>query len=360
MPVDVLVAMTGRQMWSHLDALAQWGDGLEELVLLPAYDDDRPGGPVERLSRFAERHFPGLFVRVLDAVADDAPDAVFAAVAAVAAGPPPAGSDVADGDSASAAGRRIVVNASGGTRLMFLGAARAAGLIPSVLTVFRDDDGPWYQLCQDGSAAALGFLDRDATERFDITDLLEVTWADERRTVMHRKQQPAPHLVKAARQCLSGQHFHQAFTKALRSARRLEHAGHDFEGFIQALVLLMGADDVAVSVELRDRGYGVQEVDLVVNENGRLTVIDCKWRKRPETPIGTQIREAFATRQLLGDDTAQIVLMRPLMRIPAHSLALAADLDVRVVDAQSLAVRSLPEQLALLLSLPAPNGRLSR
>ena len=334
---DVLVVMAGRQLWSHLDALAQWGEDLKHLAILTAEGDDETGGPVDRLRAFALRVFPHLTVTVLGPVHDDDPEAVFDAIAGVA----------------RELGGEVVVNASGGTRLMFLGASKATHLLPAVTTVFRDDDGPWYRLSADGGAELLGFLDADATDRFEVLDLLQVTWADEERRVVHRASPPPAHLVRAAAACLDGKHFARAFEEAQRAAGRPTSDGHAFEQFVQALVTQLGADadDVAVSVELCDRKRRVQEVDVVVNANGRLHVIDCKYRARTEVPLGAQIREAYATRQLLGDDAAQVILLRPLSTVPEHTRALASDYGIRLLDSGALQSRSLPEQLSLLLGV---------
>lgn len=334
---DALVVMTGRQLWSHLDALAQWGDGLRNLTILTAADDHAPDGPAERLRRFAAKAFPRLTVTVVGPVHDDDPEAVFRTIAEVV----------------DELGGNIVVNASGGTRLMFLGASKARHLLPAITTVFRDDHGPWYRLTADGGAECLGFLDADATERFDVIDLLEVTWADEVRRVIHRPAEPPKYLMTAAVACLRGKHFERAFNEAQDQAGNPRTDGYAFERFVQALILELGADsdDIAVSVELRDGQKGVQEVDVVVNANGRLHVIDCKYRAKSDIPIGTQIREAYSTRQHLGDDTAQVILLRPLQHFPDQSRALASDYGIRVLDRTMLTSRSLPEQLSLLLGI---------
>ena len=132
------------------------------------------------------------------------------------------------------------------------------------------------------------------------------------------RSSPPDYLVTAAAACAQGKHFARAFTDAQDAAHASHTDGHAFERFIQALVIQLGADsdDVAVGVELRDHRTRMQEVDVVVNANGRLHVIDCKYRAKTEIPLGTQIREAYATRQLLGDDTAQVILLRPLQVFP--------------------------------------------
>lgn len=112
----------------------------------------------------------------------------------------------------------------------------------------------------------------------------------------------------------------------------------------------MQSDDVALSAILFDGLKALQEVDVVVNSNGRLHVIDCKLlNSGAALPIGVQIREAFTTRQHLGDGADQYILLRPNEVIEHEFRELCHAYDIRVVDKALLDREPLIEVLRRLI-----------
>ncbi|KRE97560.1 hypothetical protein ASG76_02300 [Nocardioides sp. Soil774] len=332
----------GEKLWSEIDALAQWGSDVEAVHILHAYDDELFGRPADRLARFVRRNFSRLPVHLVGPVADDSPEETAAAIYSLA------GAD----------GTELLVNLTGGTRLMFAGGLQ--GLRRPHVTGLYQHLGVWHTLDAQGGAVRLSDVDPRASERFNVAELLKVTWADDEREVEVAPPAISTNVRAAARMCLDGSPWYSSFEalgRRVSSGARISY-GHLFEQFVAAILREVGVaeDDVAVSVKLIDDGTAVQEVDVVVNSHGRLHVVDCKLITDAQVtvPLGVQIREAESTRRALGDGNGQLVLLRPNQRIDDAARSLAAALDVRVVDQRVLAERSLVDALTQLVQAPTP------
>lgn len=345
-----LVTFTGERLWPHLDALAHWGEQLTQLRLIVAHGEGEPGGPAERLETFVNRQLPHIDVQRVGPIDDD--DPVQARDAIIAA---------------AHAGMDWLVDLSGGTRLMFSGGVLAGSSLDHIKMVYRQSDGPWYQL-GDGRARPLDGVDSGALDRFSVRGLIAVTWADAERTPRILKGRVEPEISRAAGRTLGGAEWRAQFNIALRElATRTGQkpvAGHLFESFVLNLVRQMGvaADDIAREVILFDGATPIQEVDIVVNSHGRLHVIDCKLSdvvytpsgvKAKAPPIGTQIREAFTTKRLLGDGADQFIFLRPYTRMREEFRSLCDEYGLRVVDKSVLARTPLPDVLAQLIRPPS-------
>ena len=345
-----LIALTGERLWPHLDALAHWGDQLTHVHLIVAHGDDEPGGPVDRLERFIGRHLPHVTVARFGPINDD--DPVQTRETIVAAAEP---------------GKQWLVDLSGGTRLMFAGGLLAGKCIDHAKVIYRQADGPWYEL-GDGPARQLDNMDERALDRFSARGLIDVTWADTERTPSIPKTRIEPEISFAVGRTLAGRNWESQFKRALREIKARTGdkpvAGHLFESFILNLLRQMGvaADDVAREIRLLDGSMHIQEVDVVVNSHGRLHVIDCKMGStvmtprgpiEKDVPIGTQIREAFTTKRLLGDGGDQFILLRPTMLVAEEFRSLCEEYGLRVVDRTDLEQTPLPELLAQLIRPPS-------
>jgi len=318
-----LILFTGHRLWPQIDALAQWGPGLEAVQILVAHGDEQPGGPADRLASFVEDFLPGVIVGFQGPVNDDEPGEVLGLVA-----------------EAASSDRQWLLDASGGTRLMFAGALLAAERLKHLKVIHRDAVGPWYHLAAGGGTRQLVGVDPKAVDRFTVESLLAVTWADEEREARVLQEEVEPEIQVAADEVFGGAEWRRAFAIAAASVRtRLGGScpgeGSLFERFILRLIRRMGveADDVALSVVLYDGRRQLQEVDIVVNSGGRLHVIDCKLAEEVKSiPIGTQIREAYATKRLLGDGADQFILLRPTIEIAPEFKKLCQEYDIRVID----------------------------
>lgn len=345
-----LIAFTGERLWPHLDALAHWGDHLTRVHLIVAHGDDEPGGPADRIERFIDRYLPHVTVKRFGPICDDDPCQATDVVAAAAY------PDV-----------QWLLDLSGGTRLMFAGGLSAGHALDHVKAIYRQADGPWYQLTANQSRL-LEHVDERALDRFTVDGLIGVTWADAERTPSVRRSKIEPEISHAASATLAGRNwraqFYQAVGKIKARTGIAPRAGHLFESFVLNLVRQMGvaADDVAREVLLVDGTTRIQEVDVVVNSRGRLHVIDCKLGHTVRTPnrtvekdppLGTQIREALTTKRLLGDGGDQFIFLRPSLVMPEEFRSLCEDYGLRVVDQTDLDRTSLPHILGRLIRPPS-------
>ncbi|TIC89107.1 hypothetical protein E8D34_00965 [Nocardioides sp. GY 10113] len=348
------MAFAGDRMWPQLDALAQWSGGLSEVHLVVAHGDEASGGPADRIAAFVADALPHVVVNRHGPIADDEPAEILAAVEKATGGH----------------GAGWLLDASGGSRLMFAGAVRASATIPGLRVVHRDARGPWYEVHADGGARLLEGWDPAAIEQFTLADLLAVTWADEERTATVQSTTVESEITAAAATAAKGADWRHEFERAATRvrARRSIGQGSLFEQFVLALVRQLGveADDIGISAMLHDGTQAVQEVDVVVNSHGRLHVIDCKLTDEAgSAPIGMQIRDAYATRRQLGDGADQYILLRPNRVVGEEFRSLAEEYDIRVVDQATLEERPLPDVLEQLLrpghpGSPAPSRPLPR
>ena len=352
-----LIVFAGEYLWPQLDAIAQWSDDLEEVCIVAAHGDEESGGPADRLSAFVSEFLPAARLRVLGPVHDDVPAESLAAI-----------------KSAATADRVWLLEASGGTRLMFAGALLACEHLPHLRVIFRDAPGPWYELLTAGGTRELEGTNPAAADRFTVESLIDVTWSDDERNARAVQADVEPEILSAAKQTLEGSDWRTAFDAAMERipGRKVggQSEGRLFERYVLSLVHGLGvqADDAALSAVLFDGLKALQEVDVVVNSNGRLHIIDCKLRESADAlPIGVQIREAFTTRRHLGDGADQYILLRPNEVIAEEFRSLCRAYDIRVVDKQVLETEGLAEVLRRLIRPrtgpaggPAPGPRAVR
>lgn len=345
-----LITFTGERLWPHLDALAQWGSHLTSVQLITAHGDDEQGGPADRLEQFITTCLSHIEVKRFGPINDDDPYEAREAIT-----------------QAALPEKRWLVDVSGGTRLMFAGGILADGDLDHVNVVYRQPDSPWYQLGA-GRARELDGINERALDRFSVRSLIEVTWADAERSPRVERGKIDPEIACAASRTLRGDdwraEFNVAFDEIKARTGQVPKAGHLFESFVLNMVRQMGvaADDVAREIVLLDGRVPIQEVDIVVNSHGRLHVIDCKLGDSVRTPsgmkpsappIGTQIREAFTTKRLLGDGGDQFIFLRPNMTMREEFRSLCEEYGLRVVDKEVLERMPLPDVLAQLLRPPS-------
>lgn len=334
-----LIVFAGDLLWPQIDAIAQWADDLEEVCIIAAHGDEDSGGPADRLAQFVTLFFPNISPCVLGPIHDDAPAETLAVIKA-----------------AATSDHTWLVEASGGTRLMFAGALLAGEHLSNIRVIHRDAPGPWYELLPAGGTRELEGTDPAAPDRFTVESLIDVTWSDDERDARALQAQVEPEIQAAANETLEGADWRESFSVAVRSIPGPKTgeraAGRLFERYVLSLVRGLGVqtDDVALSAVLFDGSRAMQEVDVVVNSNGRLHIIDCKLRDSAETlPIGVQIREAFTTRRHLGDGADQYILLRPNEAIEEEFRSLCRAYDIRVVDKQVLERASLVDVLTRLV-----------
>lgn len=331
-----LIVFAGDLLWPQLDAFAQWFDELQAIHILPAFGEEEPEGSADRLAQFCRDYLPHVMTHVLDPVPADDPTPTREAITAIAT-----------------SGEPMLMDASGGSRMMFLGAVLAANEADNLRLIYREPPEPWYEITPEGAIRELRDTVAWAADRFTVQGLLDVTWSDEARTATVLPTVVDERIDEAARATIDGAEWRLEFEKLRQHlCGKGLGAGHLFEQYVLCLLRQLGvqADDVALSAVLFDGSKAVQEVDVVVNSNGRLHVIDCKLADEGQTmPIGVQVRDAYATRRHLGDDADQYILLRPNMTIQREFRDLCAAYDIRVVDEKRLAEEPLVDVLRTLI-----------
>ena len=329
-------------MWPEIEALARWGDEVNRVVILPVDGHQEDGGAADRLMQFGSKNFPDVVFSRTAPIDAHVPTQVVTAIR----------EQIGDDE-------RWLICGSGGTRLMFLGGLLAAQQMPQVELVCRDSEGPWFQVQPTGETRPLEGFDPQLTERFTVGDLLRVTWSDEERDATILDHEIDESIQRAATATIAGAPWDVEFGKAHQTLEATTGSkvsqGPIFEQFVLSLVRGMGvqADDVGINAVLFDAAKPVQEVDVVVNTGGRLHVIDCKLSaETAQVPIGTQIRDAFATRRHIGDGADQYIMLRPSVIVGEEFRSLCAAYNIQVIDQHTLNYEPLPIALAKLLDPP--------
>ncbi|HEX4610910.1 MAG TPA: hypothetical protein VH092_22155 [Urbifossiella sp.] len=330
-PTD-LVLIASEQLWPNLHAVEHWAAGLRRVYVYHTADD-RSAGPARKLAAFCKAQYE---LEVTLAAGDDSPDAVARQLRAWIA---------------TAPNGSWLVNATGGTKLMFDGAASVRNH-PGVRVVYRELKNRWYELgWADGTPGWAGGtptaapldIPADATDRIPVVDLVRTLWETDA-LVVSAGPKPAPLDVPAVAAALvaTAGRWADAFRAAGADFDDKETGGKLFERYVAAGLLAMGVTNLARSVVQRGATDGegsnpTQEIDLVANHGARLLVFDCKLRtaeedKRGAEGITSQIRQAAQTAPRLGGLAARVVLLRPNRQLGETDRALAEDLKVEVID----------------------------
>ena len=335
MPSDnptALVLLASEQLWPNIHSIEHWGAGLRRVFIYHTPDQPRSAEPARKLARFCkERHKLEATLAQGDAI----PEALTSQI-----------------------GRWLkmfsdeswLINATGGTKLMYDGAAAFRGR-PGVRVVYRElgPNNLWYELGRDvdGNPTVKPIIvPPEVTDRIPIQLLLRTLWETDTLNLTFGpdpKPLPFPDIGRALIE--TNGNWREAFARVNVPLADKESGGVPFERYVAAALIEMGMTNLAHSVKqegLPPEGSGgrarpTQEIDIVANHGARLLVFDCKLRTeedegREVEGITSQIRQAAQTTRRLGGLGAEVVLLRPNREIAGTILALARDLRVRVID----------------------------
>jgi Holliday junction resolvase-like predicted endonuclease len=347
-PTAMLV-LASEQLWPNIHGLAQWGHALRRLVV--CHTSARQSAvPADRLAVLAPTVWPRTGTEPLAVhlapLAGMQPQEVFAAVLGWLQNHPT---------------ERWLLNASGGTKLMHDGLLPFVGR-DGVEIVYRELSGEWFRFgpgFAPGTAATQRItVPADATDRIPVDKLVQAQWqAPNTRIEFGPPSQPLDVLRLTREGVAAHWNWREAFRRA--GDPSAEQSGFLFERYIAAALLALGVTNLACNVRRRALGAGVdqQEIDLVANHGGRLTILDCKLRTEEEEEEGlvesitSQIRQAAHTRRELGGLGASLVLLRPNRLFSGDERALAEACGLTVLDAGCAA--RLFTELGRLFGVPA-------
>ena len=333
---NTLVLLASEQLWPNLHSIEHWGPGLDRVLIYHTDDGPRSAEPARRLAAFCERRrrqVPGLRYTAHPVRGGATPEAVAGQLAAWR-------ETHADGG--------WMINATGGTKLMFAGVAGFCGR-PGVRVVYRElgPEHAWYELGRDAhgtpTAARIDDIPVQGTDGIPVQTLIDTLWASKDLPVSSDIPADLPDVALLTRKVIETRDWVSAFRAAGWHSDR-ERAGPLFELYVVAALRALGVRNLAWSAVQKglrppDRpgdAQTVQEVDVVANHVGQLFVFDCKLRTKEEEAlevekITSQIRQAAQTVRRLGGSGAAVLLIRPNRELSEAEQALARDLRVEVI-----------------------------
>jgi predicted RecB family endonuclease len=340
-----MVLLASRELWPNVHSVAHWRGELERVLIYATENEEFSLLPARHLKSLIASTCPGVHVELLERLGIQ-PQHVRAQLEAWRAAYP---------------GRRWILNATGGTKLMSAGMLAFVGR-PDTRVVYRELGGnDWFEFhsADQGLATREIAVPVEATDFLPAVELVKALWQVPPGVKVESEAPqalPLPELTRAAMECKWD--WQAAFRRA--GARADAAGGILFERYVAAGLLAMGVKSVACNV----RALGTseyQEVDLVANHGGRLVVVDCKLRSPKDEEranvgkVMDQIRHAGDTRRRLGGLGAKMVLIRPNRTFDEIAQDLARNLEVKLVDQRG--APQLFSKLAEILDvdpLPAP------
>jgi hypothetical protein len=347
-----LVLLSSEQLWPSIHSLEHWKP--VRVFVYTTSDERRSKEPARKLARFCRERFgwseADARERFVTAEGAATPQAVYAQVRAWR-----------DAHTAFC----WVVNATGGTKPMFDGAAEMR-TDPAVEVVYRElGPNDWFRLFRDatGPRSEPISVPADATAAIPVETLVRAIWPSGAMEVRFDPR-PEPLALEPLTNELIARNgdWTAAFRTCGRSYPQMA-AGPLFERYVAAGLIAMGVTNLAHSAKQVVVGTtkDLQEVDLVANFQSQLLVFDCKLRTEAEEgrdvePLNVQIRNAKHTARSLGGLGCKVALVRPNRRLDEAARALAGALNVTVIDstdvgtlfarlARFAGVQGLPELL---------------
>ncbi len=322
-----LILLASEQLWPNLHSIEYWRGSLQSIFIYHTDDERRSVIPAQRLLRFCELRCP--HVQTFCDDGDGKPESVVAQIEIWQERHPH---------------HQWVINATGGTKLMFLGAASLIGR-PQVAVIYRELNGSWYHLTDHNGFLQTFPLDipLDTTDSIPVTDILDVLWADEESQI---QSLPPPSLdVQALTQALIRHRgdWIAAFKSCGVSLAPGDSAGRLFERYIAAVLLALGLHPHNVAcnaIKMSRKGQALQEIDIVVNYRSRLYVLDCKLHSDDnqttrQVPLMQQIRDLSDTIRRLGGGAIGVML-RPNWTFSDDEQTFALDRGLHVLDRSTL------------------------
>lgn len=321
-----MVMLASEQLWPNLHGLIHWHDRaaagrLGDVCIYYTGNAAKSGQPARRLARFCRTQYPQIRVHLPPSACGLEPAEVAGRIAAWQAELP---------------GRRWVVNATGGIKLMFAGALQCARL-PDTTVVYRELSGDWFSLTLDGGCVLSRRLEIPVgeTDAISVMQLIDAQWDPQGAHWTASDPEPLDVLRLTQLGLADNWRWETVFPRAGYAAD--QRRGLLFERFVAAVLLELGVRNLKANVKLQ-ADEPLEEIDLVANHGGRLLVFDCKLPGQADEAVGRtpklteQIRTAEATQRSLGGLDARTLLIRPDREFSASHRMLAEAYRLRVLD----------------------------
>jgi hypothetical protein len=343
-PPTTLILLASEQLWPNVESVEYWKNSLQHIFIYHTEDERRSVLPAQRLEKFCQARCS--HVRVDYADGDGKPESVVAKIEAWLEQYPR---------------HQWGINATGGTKLMFLGAASLIGR-PHVSVIYRELKGPWYHLTNHNGYLETLLLNipPHVTDRIPLETLLGTLWWDEGTEIKLRPPEPLD-ILRLTQLLIQHQgNWREAFTACGVPLEAGDKGGILFERYVAGALLALGIPPQNIACNVIKRtcaGQVLHEIDIVVNYRSRIFVLDCKLQGEGNggggrgTQLMQQIRNLSDTVRQLGGVGAVGVLLRPNRTFFDEERTYAEGLGLCVLDRSKLS--TFFEELARILGIPS-------
>ncbi len=321
-----LVILASEQLWPNLEAVCLYRRVLRRLFILHTDHPTRSVQPAHAIANIVKAQFgiPAELVRV-----GMEPRQVTQGVRGILE---------------NRGGLRVVLNATGGTKLMTAGMLRWVGE-PGTATIYREFGGTWFELqrAEDNRQIVAIPIETPGhpTDVLNVRVLVEQVWGIGGYDVIVEGDLPELPVEEIARRACANtgkpDTWQQALATAIAGATGRggqSQAGFLFEQFVGACIRHLGVTNGVMNVERRHGAMVLQELDIVANAGGRVCVVDCKLPQSGETAAIAQCLTASHVRRQLGGLSGGYMLVRPNWLARPWLKDLCSSLGIELIDSQ--------------------------
>lgn len=342
-----MVVLASEQVWPVLSGLmhAVERKGVTQLHVIHTDDERKSKRPAENIRSFCEKNqnrFKTVFPVYLHQISDTRTESVSEKL-----------NDIFKNHGTV---NSWLINATGGTKLMFLGAVSSVN-DPAVSVVYREIDGTWFQIEYSGKELLTKPFQVPAAnlDTFPLESLIELQASGAASNVFSiepAKRYPLLQILQNGPD--TGWNWKEMFSKAGFEMNKI--GSLLFEEFVAGCILKLGVSQVCTNLTLRDSGQALQEVDVIALYRERIYIFDLKLETEQsgtKIPFITQIGQADEVRRTLGGLGAKCILVRPGMNIPENQKNLAKKLGLEIWDRK--VCRAFFQNLSALFGMEPPD-----
>jgi hypothetical protein len=328
-----MVIIASEQAWPNLQSIAWFRDRgeLDRVFIYHTADQLRSRAPAERMRAFCTAAYPGLEVVLPERGLSMDPAAVASQLTAWRMAHPES--------------TRWVVNATGGTKLIFAGCL-------SVLTdpcweaIYCERGSGWSRLESvpgPGLSATLmvpGIPD-GVLDGIPVLDLIRTQYASSRERSWDQASVPDCDLERFEELLKTATRNGWRWKEAVADVLRLEvsSSGAGFEVFLALAIRALGLAPHQVGLNVMetnpDSGNRAQEIDVVANNGGRLVLFDCKLLDQGREGVSaftSHVKASHDTARALGGLNAACVIVRPNRAASPDEMLLASAWNIELLD----------------------------
>jgi len=321
-----IVVFSSEQLWPSINGIKYFSKYFpalfQELFILATDDENKSIRPAKRLKDFCALECEGLKVNLKRGIGMTT-QAIDQCLQGLISKEP----DI-----------HWIINVTGGTKLMTLGAARHLNN-PNVSFIYRDmTSESWVKIeNQEGMLNSRNLdISTGITDEISIRNLLQ-TMLDKPEGTSLSTEKPIMNydLRDLTSDLIETDWDWQVCFKKINPAFEKISSGRLFEQFVGLCLWGMGIKKIALNLEIKSGGaaqQSLEEFDICLSHNGSMTLIDCKLRNDPEQAILDQIRKAGEQRRVFGGLNSTILLLRPSLEFSDEQIELMKVRNITFMD----------------------------